>query len=113
MKIFRTAASGVTGFFLRSNSSELRRRLSRGFATMPPTLASIGLNPTSVIAGSEIFTLTRSCGIYSDFHNNKTDEFNSSFVKQTTSPSAFTFVDPAIPAGYAPPGIQAAAGIGG
>jgi uncharacterized protein (TIGR03118 family) len=45
----------------------------------------------------------------SDFHNRKVDVFNSAFVKQTTSATAFTFADPGIPAGYAPFGIQAIA----
>jgi uncharacterized protein (TIGR03118 family) len=44
-----------------------------------------------------------------DFHNGKVDVFNSAFVKQTTSATAFTFADPGIPAGYAPFGIQAIA----
>ena len=44
-----------------------------------------------------------------DFHNAKVDVFNSAFVKQTTSATAFTFADPGIPAGYAPFGIQAMA----
>ena len=44
-----------------------------------------------------------------DFHNNKVDVFNTSFVKQTTSATAFTFTDPGVPAGYAPFGIQALA----
>ncbi len=44
-----------------------------------------------------------------DFHNAKVDVFNSAFVKQTPSATAFTFADPAIPAGYAPFGIQAIA----
>ena len=44
-----------------------------------------------------------------DFHNGKVDVFNSTFVKQTTSATAFTFADPGIPAGYAPFGIQAMA----
>lgn len=39
-----------------------------------------------------------------DFHNNKIDVFNSSFTK-VTMPGAFA--DPAIPAGFAPFGIQA------
>jgi uncharacterized protein (TIGR03118 family) len=47
-----------------------------------------------------------------DFHNNKIDVFDTSFVKQTASSTAFTFVDPAIPAGYAPFGIQAVPGSG-
>jgi uncharacterized protein (TIGR03118 family) len=47
-----------------------------------------------------------------DFHNNKIDVFNTMFLKQTTSATAFTFVDPSIPAGYAPFGIQAIAGSG-
>jgi uncharacterized protein (TIGR03118 family) len=42
-----------------------------------------------------------------DFHNGKIDVFNSSFAKQPTSASSFTFVDPAIPTGFAPFGIQA------
>ena len=40
-----------------------------------------------------------------DFHNNKIDIFDSQFVKQATSATAFT--DSGIPAGYAPFGIQA------
>lgn len=47
-----------------------------------------------------------------DFHNNKIDVFNSSFAKQATSATAFTFADPSIPAGYAPFGIQAIPGSG-
>jgi uncharacterized protein (TIGR03118 family) len=47
-----------------------------------------------------------------DFHNNKIDVFDTNFAKQTTSSTAFTFVDPAIPAGYAPFGIQAVPGSG-
>ena len=42
-----------------------------------------------------------------DFHNNKVDVFNASFVKQTPSDTSFTFKDPDLPAGYAPFGIQA------
>jgi uncharacterized protein (TIGR03118 family) len=42
-----------------------------------------------------------------DFHNNKIDVFNTSFVKQPPSSSSFTFVDPHMPPGYAPFGIQA------
>jgi uncharacterized protein (TIGR03118 family) len=44
-----------------------------------------------------------------DFHNNKVDVFDTTFAKQTTSATAFTFADPAIPAGFAPFGIQAIA----
>jgi uncharacterized protein (TIGR03118 family) len=44
-----------------------------------------------------------------DFHNGRVDVFNSAFLKQTTSATAFTFADPGIPAGYAPFGIQAIA----
>jgi uncharacterized protein (TIGR03118 family) len=47
-----------------------------------------------------------------DFHNNKIDVFDTGFVKQTSSATAFTFVDSAIPAGYAPFGIQAVPGSG-
>jgi uncharacterized protein (TIGR03118 family) len=39
-----------------------------------------------------------------DFHNNKIDVFNTNFIK-VAMPGAFT--DPAIPAGFAPFGIQA------
>lgn len=42
-----------------------------------------------------------------DFHNNKVDVFNSTFTKQPSSATSFTFKDPALPAGYAPFGIQA------
>jgi hypothetical protein len=42
-----------------------------------------------------------------DFHNGKVDVFDSSFAKQATSATAFTFSDPGLPAGYAPFGIQA------
>ena len=49
-----------------------------------------------------------------DFHNAKVDVFDTTFVKQPTSTSAFTFADPGIPPGYAPFGIQAIAnGAGG
>jgi uncharacterized protein (TIGR03118 family) len=44
-----------------------------------------------------------------DFHNNKIDVFDAAFAKQPTSATAFTFADSAIPAGYAPFGIQAIA----
>jgi uncharacterized protein (TIGR03118 family) len=47
-----------------------------------------------------------------DFHNNKIDVFDTSFAKQATSATAFTFMDPSIPAGYAPFGIQAIPGSG-
>ena len=42
-----------------------------------------------------------------DFHNNKVDVFNATFTKQPSSATSFTFKDPALPAGYAPFGIQA------
>jgi uncharacterized protein (TIGR03118 family) len=42
-----------------------------------------------------------------DFHGNKVDVFDSHFTKQTASVTAFAFVDPTLPAGYAPFGIQA------
>jgi len=42
-----------------------------------------------------------------DFHNNKVDVFDTTFTKQATSATAFTFVDPSLPVGYAPFGIQA------
>ena len=49
-----------------------------------------------------------------DFHNNKIDVFNGTFVKQTPSAGSFAFTDPTLPAGYAPFGIQAIAnGSGG
>jgi uncharacterized protein (TIGR03118 family) len=47
-----------------------------------------------------------------DFHNNKVDVFDTTFAKQTLAAGAF--VDPKLPAGYAPYGIQAIAnGTGG
>jgi len=42
-----------------------------------------------------------------DFHGNKVDVFDTHFTKQTASATAFAFVDPTLPAGYAPFGIQA------
>lgn len=49
-----------------------------------------------------------------DFHNAKVDVFDTTFIKQATSATAFTFSDSTIPAGYAPFGIQAIAnGTGG
>jgi uncharacterized protein (TIGR03118 family) len=49
-----------------------------------------------------------------DFHNNKIDVFNATFVKQIPSANSFAFTDPALPTGYAPFGIQAIAnGSGG
>jgi uncharacterized protein (TIGR03118 family) len=42
-----------------------------------------------------------------DFHNNKIDVFDAKFAKQAPSATSFTFVDPMLPAGYAPFGIQA------
>jgi uncharacterized protein (TIGR03118 family) len=42
-----------------------------------------------------------------DFHGNKVDVFDAQFTKQTASATAFAFVDPTLPAGYAPFGIQA------
>jgi uncharacterized protein (TIGR03118 family) len=41
-----------------------------------------------------------------DFHNNKIDVFNGTWQKQTISATSFPFVDPQLPAGYAPFGIQ-------
>ncbi|MBL6750752.1 MAG: TIGR03118 family protein [Nevskia sp.] len=41
-----------------------------------------------------------------DFHNAKVDVFDSSFAK-VSGGAAFPFTDPALPAGYAPFGIQA------
>jgi uncharacterized protein (TIGR03118 family) len=47
-----------------------------------------------------------------DFHNSKVDIFDTTFAKQTLAAGAF--VDPMLPAGYAPFGIQAIAnGTGG
>jgi uncharacterized protein (TIGR03118 family) len=42
-----------------------------------------------------------------DFRNNKIDTFDASFAKQTPTATAFGFIDPTLPAGYAPFGIQA------
>ncbi len=42
-----------------------------------------------------------------DFHNARIDVFDASFVRQAASATRFAFVDPDLPAGYAPFGIQA------
>jgi uncharacterized protein (TIGR03118 family) len=61
----------------------------------------------AVYTGLAIATNAGNAFLYAaDFHNGKIDVFNSSFAKQTTSASSFTFVDPAIPTGFAPFGIQ-------
>jgi uncharacterized protein (TIGR03118 family) len=41
-----------------------------------------------------------------DFHGSKVDVFDSHFTKQTASTTTFAFVDPTLPVGYAPFGIQ-------
>ncbi len=62
----------------------------------------------AVYKGLAIATNAGALFLYAtDFHNNKIDVFNTGFVKQATSATAFTFADPSIPAGYAPFGIQA------
>jgi uncharacterized protein (TIGR03118 family) len=62
----------------------------------------------AVYKGLAIATNAGAMFLYAtDFHNNKIDVFNTGFVKQATSATAFTFADPSIPAGYAPFGIQA------
>lgn len=49
-----------------------------------------------------------------DFHNGKVDVFNATFQKQPVIADRFAFLDPDLPAGYAPFGIQAiATGTGG
>jgi uncharacterized protein (TIGR03118 family) len=49
-----------------------------------------------------------------DFHNNKVDVFDAAFRKQAATADRFAFVDPDLPVGYAPFGIQAIAnGTGG
>ncbi|HSB21715.1 MAG TPA: TIGR03118 family protein, partial [Burkholderiaceae bacterium] len=42
-----------------------------------------------------------------DFHNGKVDVFDAAFKKQTPTATSFAFMDPTLPAGYAPFGIQA------
>lgn len=42
-----------------------------------------------------------------DFHNARVDVFDASFARQASSAAHFGFVDPTLPAGYAPFGIQA------
>jgi uncharacterized protein (TIGR03118 family) len=78
----------------------------------------------SVDAGNAVITYTASDGaeytglaiasdgsntylFAADFANGKVDVFDASYARQPTSPTAFTFVDPELPADYAPFGIQA------
>lgn len=42
-----------------------------------------------------------------DFHNNKIDVFDASFMRQAPTAVRFAFSDPTLPAGYSPFGIQA------
>lgn len=59
----------------------------------------------AVYKGLALATMNNANFLYAtDFHNNKIDVFNTSFSK-VSMPGAFT--DPAIPAGFAPFGIQA------
>ncbi|WP_395064675.1 TIGR03118 family protein [Paraburkholderia silvatlantica] len=59
----------------------------------------------AVYKGLALATMNNANFLYAtDFHNNKIDVFNTSFNK-VTMPGGFT--DPAIPAGFAPFGIQA------
>jgi uncharacterized protein (TIGR03118 family) len=59
----------------------------------------------AVYKGLALATMNNNNFLYAtDFHNNKIDVFNSAFVK-VVMPGAFS--DPAIPAGFAPFGIQA------
>ena len=59
----------------------------------------------AVYKGLALATMNNANFLYAtDFHNNKIDVFNTSFSK-VTMPGAFT--DPAMPAGFAPFGIQA------
>lgn len=59
----------------------------------------------AVYKGLALATMNGSSFLYAtDFHNNKIDIFNTTFTK-VAIPGAFT--DPAIPAGFAPFGIQA------
>jgi uncharacterized protein (TIGR03118 family) len=48
-----------------------------------------------------------------DFRNNKIDVFNASFAKQVPTATSFAFIDPTLPTGYAPFGIQAIANATG
>ncbi|CAB3807185.1 hypothetical protein LMG28688_06501 [Paraburkholderia caffeinitolerans] len=59
----------------------------------------------AVYKGLALATMNNNNFLYAtDFHNNKIDVFNTSF-KKVAMPGTFT--DPAIPAGFAPFGIQA------
>jgi uncharacterized protein (TIGR03118 family) len=80
---------------------------------------SFGVDPTHAIttytdAGGAVYkglAIAQNAGksyLYAaDFHNGKVDVFDSTFTKQPTSATVFTFTDPGIPAGFAPFGIQA------
>lgn len=48
-----------------------------------------------------------------DFRNGRIDVFDSTYARQTPTGTRFAFVDPALPAGYAPFGIQAVPTGGG
>jgi uncharacterized protein (TIGR03118 family) len=70
-------------------------------------------NDNAVYKGLAIAANNGALFLYAtDFHNNKIDVFDTTFAKQTTSATAFTFADPAIPMGFAPFGIQAIPGSG-
>ena len=65
-------------------------------------------DPAAVYTGLAMAKEGTSNFLYAaDFHNGRIDVFDAAFVKQATSATRFTFVDPDLPAGYAPFGIQA------
>jgi len=47
-----------------------------------------------------------------DFHNSKVDVFDATFAKQVPTATHFAFIDPTLPTGFAPFGIQAIVGPG-
>jgi uncharacterized protein (TIGR03118 family) len=65
-------------------------------------------DPTSAYTGLAIARVGDGDFLYAaDFHNARVDVFDTAFAKQATSATRFTFVDPDLPAGFAPFGIQA------
>lgn len=64
----------------------------------------------AVYKGLAIATTGGASFLYAaDFRNGKVDVFDNTYARQTPTATRFAFVDPTLPAGYAPFGIQAVA----
>lgn len=96
--------SGVAAFIFAGEGGTI----TAWAPTVAPTSAFVMYDDGAggaVYKGLAIAAMNNNTFLYAtDFHNNKIDVFNASFAKV---PMTGAFTDPAIPAGFAPFGIQA------